>query len=282
MKKVIISVLILVVAISCVFAFTACADKYDYKIGVQSGTTGELYVKGDADWGFTGFSNIECKPYSNGGLAVQDMLNGQIDFVVIDEAPAKQLVASKEGQIKVIDIALTQEEYAFAVDKNQPALLAEVNEFLAAIKANGTFEAILDKYFNGEGEIVGVDSATYDASKTNQLVVATNAAFAPFEYKIGNKFAGIDMEIAALLAEELNMELVIQDMDFDAVVSSVGANGVDMAMAGLTVNEERAKVVNFADTYYNASQMLIVKADNTQFDACTTAAEVEAILKKAA
>lgn len=282
MKKVIISVLILVVAISCVFAFTACADKYDYKIGVQSGTTGELYVKGDADWGFDGFSNIECKPYSNGGLAVQDMLNGQIDFVVIDEAPAKQLVASKEGQIKVIDIALTQEEYAFAVDKAKPELLAEVNEFLAAIKANGTFEAILDKYFNGEGEIVGVDSATYDANKTNQLVVATNAAFAPFEYKIGNKFAGIDMEIAALLAEELNMELVIQDMDFDAVVSSVGANGVDMAMAGLTVNEERAKVVNFADTYYNASQMLIVKADNTQFDACTTAAEVEAILKKAA
>lgn len=281
MKKVIISVLILVVAISCVFAFTACADKYDYKIGVQSGTTGELYVKGDADWGFTGFSNIECKPYSNGGLAVQDMLNGQIDFVVIDEAPAKQLVASKEGQIKVIDIALTEEQYAFAVDKNQPELLAEVNEFLAAIKANGTFEAILDKYFNGEGEIVGVESAAYDANK-NQLVVATNAAFAPFEYKIGNKFAGIDMEIAALLAEELNMELVIQDMDFDAVVSSVGANGVDMAMAGLTVNEERAKVVNFADTYYNASQMLIVKADNTQFDACTTAAEVEAILKKAA
>ena len=274
MKKVIISVLILVVAISCVFAFTACADKYDYKIGVQSGTTGELYVKGDADWGFTGFSNIECKLYSNGGLAVQDMLNGQIDFVVIDEAPAKQLVASKEGQIKVIDIALTQEEYAFAVDKNQPALLAEVNEFLAAIKANGTFEAILDKYFSGEGEIVGVESAAYDS--------ATNAAFAPFEYFIGNKFAGIDIEIAALLAEELNMELVIQDMDFDAVVSSVGANGVDMAMAGLTVNAEREKVVNFADAYYNASQMLIVKADNTQFDACTTAAEVEAILKKAA
>ena len=78
------------------------------------------------------------------------------------------------------------------------------------------------------------------------------------------------------------MELVIRDMDFDAVVSSVGTNGVDMAMAGLTVNAEREKVVNFADAYYNASQMLIVKADNTQFDACTTAAEVEAILKKAA
>lgn len=281
MKKVIISVLILVVAISCVFAFTACADKYDYKIGVQSGTTGELYVKGDADWGFTGYKNIECKPYNNGGLAVQDMLNGQIDFVIIDEAPAKQLVASKADQIKVIDIALTEEQYAFAVDKAQPALLAEVNEFLAAIKANGTFEAILNKYFNGEGEIVGVDSAAYDANK-NQLVVATNAAFAPFEYKIGNKFAGIDMEIAALLAEELNMELVIKDMDFDAVVSSVGNNGVDMAMAGLTVNEERAKVVNFADTYYDASQMLIVKADNTLFDACKTAADVEAVLKKAA
>jgi len=279
MKKIIAIILAIITIVGCVFAFTAC-KKYDYKVGVQSGTTGEYFVSGNEDWDFEGFDNIDCKGYQNGGLAVQDMKAGQIDFVVIDEAPAKRLAQSVDG-IKVIDIKLTEEEYAFGVDKNQPTLLASANAVLATIKANGTFDAIMNKYFAGEGEIVGIESATYDASKS-QLVVATNAQFAPFEYKIGDKFAGVDMEIAKLIADTLQMELVIMDMDFDAVVTSVGKNGVDIAMAGLTVNDERKKSVNFSDSYYNASQMLIVKADDTTFDACTTADDVINILKKKA
>ena len=115
-----------------------------------------------------------------------------------------------------------------------------------------------------------------DPSK--QLVVATNANFAPFEYKEGNKFAGIDMEIAKYIADKLGMELVIEDMDFDAVVTSVGKNNVDVAMAGLTVNEKRKESVDFTASYYNAAQMLIVPADNTDFDDCTTAEQVLAKL----
>lgn len=278
MKKFMTIVLAVALIAVCLVSFAACADKYDHKIGVQSGTTGYYYVTGDADWGFDGFSNIDCKGYTNGGLAVQDMLAGQLDFVVIDEAPAKMLAEKIDG-IKVIDIKLTDEEYAFGVDKNQPELLASANEVLASLKSDGTFDAILNKYFQG-GEIEGITSATFDANKA-QLVVATNASFAPFEYKIGDKFAGVDMEIAKAIAEELNMELVIMDMDFDSVVTSVGKNGVDIAMAGLTVNEKRKESVNFSDTYYNASQMVIVKAGDTTFDGCVTAADVEAILKKA-
>lgn len=280
MKKSFIIIMILVVALSAAFALTACKDKYDYKIGVQSGTTGEYYIKGDADWGFDGFANIDCKPYTNGGLAVADMKAGNLDFVVIDEAPAKALAASIAG-IKVINIALTEEEYAFGVDKNNNALLESINTFLGIIKEDGRFEAIINKYFGNEGTIEGITAATTadPAKAATQLVVATNAAFAPFEYKIGNKFAGIDMEIAALLAQYLEMELVIIDMDFDAVVTSVGSNNVDVAMAGLTVNETRQQSVNFTDSYYNASQMLVCLSDNTLFDACVTAADVEAILK---
>ena len=279
MKKIIAIILAIVTIVGCVFAFTACT-KYDYKIGVQAGTTGEYFVKGDEDWGFDGFANIDCKGYANGGLAVQDMLAGQLDFVVIDEAPAKRLAQSVTG-IKVIDIKLTDEEYAFGVDKNQPELLTQANAVLATIKTNGTFDTILNKYFSGEGEIVGIESAAYDANK-NQLVVATNAQFAPFEYKLGDKFAGVDMEIAKVIADTLGMELVISDMDFDSVVTSVGKNGVDIAMAGLTVNETRKQSVNFSDSYYNAAQMLIVKASDTTFDACKTEADVIKILKKQA
>ena len=78
------------------------------------------------------------------------------------------------------------------------------------------------------------------------------------------------------------MELVIQDMEFDAVVTSVGKNNVDIAMAGLTVNETRKQSVNFTESYYNAAQMLIVPADETAFDACKTADDVIAVLKEQA
>ena len=85
-------------------------------------------------------------------------------------------------------------------------------------------------------------------------------------------------EIAAALAEYLGKELVIMDMDFEAVCLAVGQGKCDIAMAGLTVNETRKEHVAFTDAYYQASQVLVVKADDTIFDACTTAAEVEAIL----
>ena len=185
---------------------------------------------------------------------------------------------SKEAvTAKVIDIELTNEEYAFGVDKTQPELLEKTNAFIAEIKANGTFDEICNKYF-GDGTPTVVTSAKEDSSK-DQLVVATNAAFEPFEYTDGgNGYLGIDMEIAALLAEYLGKELVIQNMDFDAVCLAVGQQKCDIAMAGLTINEERKEYVTFTDSYYSASQKLIVTSDNTEFDACIDVASVEAIL----
>jgi len=179
---------------------------------------------------------------------------------------------------KVIDIPLTEEEYAFGVDKNQPELLAKVNEFIAKIKSDGTLEQISNKYFSN-GEPQAVSSAVEDSSK-DQLVVATNAAFEPFEYTKGDMYYGIDMEIAALLADYLGKELVIKNMDFDAVCLSVGKGKADIAMSGLTIKEDRKEYVTFTDKYYDASQKLIVKANDNTFDNCKTAADVEAILSE--
>ena len=179
-------------------------------------------------------------------------------------------------KVKVIDIDLTSEEYAFGVDKTQPELLEQTNAFIAQIMDDGTFDEICDRYF-GDGTPVAVESAKLDESK-EQLVVATNAAFEPFEYTEGDKYYGIDMEIAAALAEYLGQELVIQNMDFDAVCLSVGQQKCDIAMAGLTVNEERKEYVTFTTSYYNASQKLIVMEDDTTFDKCTDVASVEEIL----
>lgn len=178
---------------------------------------------------------------------------------------------------QVLEYDLTEELYAFGVDKDQPELLEKVNTFITQIKEDGTLTEICDKYFSG-GEPTPVESAKYDASK-DQLVVATNAAFEPFEYTQGDKYLGIDMEIAKLLADYLGVELVINNMDFDAVCLSVGQHKCDIAMAGLTVSEDRKEHVAFSESYYEASQRVVVRSDDTTFADCKSAEEVVEILK---
>lgn len=181
----------------------------------------------------------------------------------------------EKASAKVIEIELTDEDYAFGVDKDNAELLTQVNAFIEEIKGNGKFEEICNKYF-GDGQPTPVKSAELDSSK-DQLLVATNAAFEPFEYKDGESYLGIDMEIAAMLAEKLGKELVIQNMDFDAVCLSVGQHKSDIAMAGLTVNETRQEYVTFSEPYYKASQKLIVKSTDEKFNDCQTVEDVEAI-----
>ncbi|MBE6602508.1 MAG: transporter substrate-binding domain-containing protein [Ruminococcaceae bacterium] len=183
----------------------------------------------------------------------------------------------KKG-VKVIDIALSEEKYAFAVAKDDTDLLNKVNEYLAKITEDGTFDAICDRYF-GDGEPVKFESAKEDATK-DQLVVATSTGFAPFEMVDENgKYYGIDLEIAKGLAEYLGKELVIKDMKFESVVLSVQTKQCDIGMAGLTITPAREAMVTFSNSYYNASQVLIVNENDTTFDDCKTADDVVKILE---
>ena len=103
-----------------------------------------------------------------------------------DSSEAGSGSASSKKTAKVIEIDLTDEQYAFGVDKEQPELLTQVNDFIKSMNEDGTFEEICNHYF-GDGEPVAVESATLDANK-DQLVVATNAAFEPFESTKGENY----------------------------------------------------------------------------------------------
>ncbi|MBQ2963032.1 MAG: amino acid ABC transporter substrate-binding protein [Clostridia bacterium] len=105
-----------------------------------------------------------------------------------------------------------------------------------------------------------------DEPKTDekeQLIMATNAAFPPYEYKEGDSFAGIDVEIAGLLAEKLGMELVIKDVEFGSIVGGVETGKFDMGMAGMTVTPDRLESVNFTTSYATGIQVVIVKEDSS-------------------
>ena len=92
-----------------------------------------------------------------------------------------------------------------------------------------------------------------------KLIMATNAEFPPYEFYEGDKVVGIDAEISAAIAEKLGLELQIEDMAFDAIITSVTSGKADIGAAGMTVTEDRKKNVAFTDTYATASQVVIVK-----------------------
>lgn len=101
-----------------------------------------------------------------------------------------------------------------------------------------------------EGAVTSDEAAT--------LVMATNATFPPYEYVENNEYEGIDIEIAQSIADELGLELVIEDVEFGSIIAGVESGKFDMGMAGMTVTEERLQSVNFSDTYATAVQSVIV------------------------
>ncbi len=117
-----------------------------------------------------------------------------------------------------------------------------------------------------------------DIVKSGRITIATNAEFPPFEGKEGTEYFGIDIDIAKTIADYLDVELVINNMDFDAVVTSVQKGQSDLALAALTISDKRKQAINFSDAYFGAAQYLIVRADNNEFDACQTKEEVDTIL----
>ena len=105
-----------------------------------------------------------------------------------------------------------------------------------------------------------VGDADGNASDDKVLTMATNAFFPPYEYyNESGKIIGIDAEIAAAIATKLGMELKIEDMKFDSIITSVSTGGADFGMAGMTVTEDRKEDVNFTNTYATGKQVVITK-----------------------
>ena len=263
MKKIIALALALVLCLSLV----ACGGSKDAgaKIAAQKGTTSFMYAEK--------LANTKTTSYDTFALAAKDMINGNADYLFVDKTTAKSLAKEIEG-LKIIEIALSSENYGIGIDKNQADLKTKIDDILKNKAAE--IDAIKEKYMNGEEDkYVGVTSGTKDGSKADkQLVVATNAEFAPWEYKEGTQYYGIDMEIAALIASELGLELVIDDMDFDMVVGAVGKQAVDIAMSGITITAERMEVINFSTPYYTESIVTICKADDDSLGSCGTVVDI--------
>ncbi len=178
--------------ILCLFAFVLCLtgcggqmepsdissidDLEGKKIGVQLNTTGDIYVsdyEGDE-------AGTVIERYNKGNDAISSLKNGKIDCVVIDEEPAKAFI-KRNSDLSILEEEFTIEEYAICVAKENIRLCDDINKALAELKEDGTLQKIIDHYINGD------DSFQYESPEglsyeNGTLVMATNAAFPPYEF----------------------------------------------------------------------------------------------------
>ncbi len=101
-----------------------------------------------------------------------------------------------------------------------------------------------------------------NVGRAADLVVATDTAFVPFEFKDGDKYAGFDIDLWEALAKDIGVTYTLQPMDFNGILPALQTKQVDVGIAGMTISEERRQVVDFSDGYYDSGLLLLVPADS--------------------
>ncbi len=101
------------------------------------------------------------------------------------------------------------------------------------------------------------------AAKAEDLVVATDTAFVPFELKQGDKYVGFDIDLWDAIAKDLGVTYKLQPMDFNGIIPALQTKQVDVGLAGITIKDERKQVIDFSDGYYDSGFLLMVPADST-------------------
>lgn len=230
------------------------------KIGVQLGTTGDIYV---TDYEKDGTATVSR--FNKAADAVQALKQSKIDCIVLDEQPAKAFV-ERNSDIKIIDEEFTLEDYALCVKKGNKGLLDKINTSLAKLKSDGTLEQIINSYI-GTDDSKAEPYKKKDVTRSGKLTVATNAEFPPYEYMDNGVITGIDMDIMQAICDDIGMELKIENMKFDSIIASVNAGKADVGAAGMTVTEDRKKNVDFSESYTTSKQVIIIRktvAENSE------------------
>ncbi|RHP84765.1 amino acid ABC transporter substrate-binding protein [Eisenbergiella sp. OF01-20] len=222
-------------------------------IGVQLGTTGDIYASDYEEQGST------IERFNKGNDAVQALLQGKVDCVIIDEQPAKAFVANTTG-LKILEEPFAEEDYAICISKDNADLTAKINEALAQLKEDGTLDNIVKNYIGDDTKGQFPYESPADVDRSNgTLVMATNAYFEPYEYYQGDKVVGIDADMAQAVCDVLGYELKIEDMEFDSIINAIQSGKADLGVAGITVTEDRQQSVDFTDSYASSKQVIIIK-----------------------
>ncbi|MDD6552520.1 MAG: ABC transporter substrate-binding protein/permease [Prevotellaceae bacterium] len=219
-------------------------------IGVQLGTTSDLKV-----------SPLErrhatIERFTKTADAIQALEQGKINCVVEDELPARAF-QQRNGNLHILPQAFSSDDYAFCVARQRKDLCEDINKALRQLLNSGILDSIADRQTRQHIAVAYEPRQT--AHPNGTLIVATNATFPPYEYYENGRVCGIDIDIMQAVCDVLGMTMQVEDMNFDAVITSVQTGKADVGAAALTVSPDRSKNVLFTAPYSRCRQVIIVK-----------------------
>ncbi|KIS07167.1 ABC transporter substrate-binding protein/permease [Streptococcus equi] len=233
-------------------------------VGVKNGTAAQAFLdKYKKSYGYT------VKTFDTGDLMYNSLATGSIDAVMDDEPVIQYAINQKQ------DLAINMKgeaigSFGFAVKKGSgyDYLIDDFNEALGAMKADGTYQAIMTKWL-GSNDKVTAGKATGDASaKATPLKpvykIVADSSFAPFEFQIGSgEYVGIDMDLIKAIAKQQGFTIEISNPGFDAALNAVQAGQADAVIAGMSITPARREIFDFSDSYYTSNIRLGVKSGSS-------------------
>lgn len=221
-------------------------------IGVQLDTVGDTYA--------SDINGADVRRYFDGAEAVAELAEGKLDAVIVDVEPAKVYVSNNKN-VEMLGETFSEEQYAVAIKKGNTELMEKINNALYELRSDGTLDALKANWTGENATKKPYDFQYHDAPTGGQLVMATNATFPPYEFTEDDEVIGFDVDLMKAVCHKLNMELVVKNMDFDLIISDVVKGDSDVGVAGITVTDERLKLVDFSNSYTTATQVVIVRKD---------------------
>jgi len=235
---------------------TNLEDLQDVSIGAMTGSTGEHLA-------LTRFPETTTKSFDDIMDGVAALLSGQIE-AVITGYPAALNVCKHNPNLMILKEPVDYENTAIAVRKGEDELLNSVNEIITKLRDNGILEDMKQRWM--KTDLSPYDEADIKLPKEGKVLrIGTSATREPFCFVDKNqKVTGHDGELALRIASELNRPVEFFDMKFSALIPALQSGKVDLIVAGMTATEERAKSVNFTQSYFQNSQVIIVKRSDEE------------------
>ena len=224
-------------------------------IGVQTGTTGETYANENKPEG------AKIKSFEDTTGLFGALESGDID-AVLQDLPVNAGRVAEDDTVSVIETFKTDEQYGFAVEKGN-ALKDDLDKALAAVRDDGTYDALYEKYFPTDGAEPGPGPDASDVKGGETLKVCSDIPYPPMEFEgegpRGLQYTGFDIELLDAMAVSMDMKLEILDVGFDGILGNLASGTCDVVGSSLTITEERKQEVDFTEPYFDADQSLLVK-----------------------
>lgn len=234
--------------------FTSIEEFYapHIRLGVQTGSSYDLFCREQ-------FPESDISYYTSFPDMILQVRNGALDGFITSEVTARELIASTDG-ITYLPEQLDELDICMAMAKTDAGLKlqAELNDFLARAKEDGTLTAITEAWLTNDTEHQVTDYQSLEPVN-GTVRLATESGYAPFDFVRNGSMVGIDIDLLTRFCREMGYGLEVIDMNFDALIPSLGTRS-DVVANGVTYSDERAQKVLFTTPYSTEKSVMIVRS----------------------